>query len=158
MKLYMKQHIFTIGDRFSIYDIDGEVIYEVEGEVFTFGDKLHIYDRFGNEVARIEQELFSFLRTYRVIRGESEVATIRKEFTFFTDSYSILGPEMTVEGDFFDRTYDIFDASGHVLARIDREWFTLGDAYVIDIDDGQDTVNILAIALAIDAAISARRS
>lgn len=37
MNLYMKQRIFSWGDKFSIYDAAGNECYYVEGEVFTFG-------------------------------------------------------------------------------------------------------------------------
>ena len=51
MNLYIKQRIFSWGDRFSIYDANGNERYVVKGEVFTFGKKLHLYDVAGNELA-----------------------------------------------------------------------------------------------------------
>ena len=42
MNLYIKQHIFTWGDKFSVYDEAGNVKYNVEGEIFTWGKKLHL--------------------------------------------------------------------------------------------------------------------
>ena len=62
MNLYLKQHVFTWGDRFSIYDIDGNSVFSVESEVFTFGKKLHVFDFNGNEVAFIRQKLFNLCR------------------------------------------------------------------------------------------------
>ena len=37
MRFYIKQHIFTWGDKFSIYGEDSTEKYYVEGEVFTWG-------------------------------------------------------------------------------------------------------------------------
>ena len=42
MKLYIKQRIFTWGDKFSIYDENGNEKYYVEGEILTFGKKLDL--------------------------------------------------------------------------------------------------------------------
>ena len=60
MEFYIKQRIFSFGDKFSVYDADGTVLYSAEGEVFTFGKKLHLYDSTDREAAYIEQELFAF--------------------------------------------------------------------------------------------------
>ena len=37
MKLYIQQKIFTWGDKFSVYDGNGEEKYTVEGEILSFG-------------------------------------------------------------------------------------------------------------------------
>ncbi len=158
MKYYLKQHIFTWGDRFSIYAPDGSVAFGVQGEVFTFGKKLHLYDSFEHELAFIEQQIFTFLHTYNIYRGNAHIATVKKEFTFFTAEYSIPELGWKVRGDFLDRTYDIYDQYGNVIAQVYREWFTLGDAYAIDIESGVDPVNVLAVAVIIDAVISDQRN
>ena len=44
MKLYIKQKVFSWGDKFTVKDEAGRDRYYVEGEVFTFGRKLHVYD------------------------------------------------------------------------------------------------------------------
>jgi uncharacterized protein YxjI len=39
-----------------------------------------------------------------------------------------------------------------------KEWFTLGDAYEINIADGLDPIPALAVVLVIDACIEAERN
>ena len=51
MKLYIKQKVFSWGDKFRIYDENDK--YYVESEVFTFGKKLHLYSQSGSELAFI---------------------------------------------------------------------------------------------------------
>lgn len=155
MKLYMKQHVFTWGDRFSIYDQNGEVAYSAEGEVFSFGKKLHIYDRNEHEVAFVEQELFTFMPTYHLHFGNQSVV-VKKHFTFFTQEYSIEPYGWTVNGDFFDRDYSIYDGT-RTLASVFREYFTFGDAYAIEISSDIDPAAALGIVLVIDAVISNQR-
>ena len=70
MKLYIKQKIFTWGDRFSVYDQDGNERYTVKGEVFSWGKKLHLYDHFGTEQAFVRQHMLRFLNDYSCVPGE----------------------------------------------------------------------------------------
>jgi uncharacterized protein YxjI len=154
MKLYLKQKIFTWGDKFSVYDENGTPRYQVEGEVFTFGKKLHLCDTLGNELAFIHQKLFSFLPRYYISRGGRDVAEVVKEFTFFKQEYSVEGLGWQVHGDFWDHTYEV-TGGGRTIASVSKHWFTWGDTYEIDIADGLDEVMALAVVLVIDACIEA---
>ena len=156
MKLYIKQRIFTWGDKFSIYDEAGNERYYVEGEILTFGKKLHLYDLQGNELAYIEQLLLTFLPKYLIYRGSEEFAEVIKEFTFFHPEYTINGPGWSVRGDFFDHDYEIVDTD-RVIASVSKEWFTLGDAYEISFGSGVDEIAALSVVLVIDACIDAQR-
>ena len=62
MKLYIKEKVFSWGDKFTVKDAYGEDKYIVEGEVFSWGKKLHVYDRSGREVAFIKQEVWRYIR------------------------------------------------------------------------------------------------
>ncbi|MBQ8642807.1 MAG: LURP-one-related family protein [Clostridia bacterium] len=156
MKLYIQQKIFTWGDKFSVYDGNGEEKYTVEGEILSFGKKLHLYDRQGNELVFIEQQLLTFLPKYLIYRGEHVIAEVVKEFTFFHTEYSVNGPGWLVQGDFWDHEYSVLDGDT-VIASVSKEWFTLGDAYEISISAGADEIAALAVVLVIDACIEAQR-
>lgn len=156
MQFYIKQKLFSWGDRFSIYDVDGNELYFVEGEVFSFGKKLHLYDRQSRECAYIEQEVFTFKPRYHIYKGNTQIAQVVKEFSFFRDQYRIEGLDWQIEGDFFDHEYRISNGIS-TIASVSKEWFTFGDAYCIDIDKNVDTVSALAVVLVIDACIDAQR-
>ena len=154
MKYYIKQHIFTWGDRFSIYDESGTETLYVEGEVFTFGKKLHLMNARGEELSYIHQKLLSFLPRYHISRRGEIVATVVKEMTLFHHEYRVEGLGWRVSGDFFDHEYAIYDGD-HEIARVSKEWFTWGDAYAIDIGEGEDAVAVLSVVLVIDAVLAA---
>ena len=42
MKLYIRQKVFSWGDRFTVKDAAGEDRYAVQGEAFSLGKKLHV--------------------------------------------------------------------------------------------------------------------
>ena len=152
MKYYIKQKWFSWGDVFHIYDAAGNECFSVEGEVLTFGKRLHLYDMNGQELVYIEQEMLTFLPCYHISVGGSETARVVKEFTFFSREYTVEGPGWKVTGDFFDYEYEIADGS-RTVAAISKEWFTLGDAYEIDIQNDADALTALAVVLVIDACL-----
>lgn len=156
MKFYIKQKIFTWADQFSIYDGNGDERYYVKGEVFTFGKKLHLCSRGGTELAYIEQKLLTFLPRYAISVGGNEIAEVVKEFAFFHNVYSVNGLGWRVDGNFFDHDYTV-ESEGRTIATVAKEWFTLGDAYEINISDGIDPIPVLAVVLVIDACIEAAR-
>ncbi len=149
MKLYIKEKVFSWGDRFTVWDANGQETYFVEGEVFSWGKKLHVYDRAGMEVAFIKQEVFSFLPRYYVFCGSEQVAEIRKEFTFLFPKYRIDGLDWDIEGSFMAHDYTIHQ-HGQEIVRISKEWMTWGDSYELDIANGADEIVALAVVLTID--------
>ena len=157
MKLYIKQHVFTWGDKFSIYDEAGNEKYRVEGEVFTLGKKLHLYDLQGIELAFIEQEIFTFLPQYHISRNGMQIAEVVKEFTFFKHEYTVNGLGWNVHGDFWDHEYEIAD-NGRTVASVSKEWMTWGDSYEIRFGADVDEIAALAVVLVIDACIAAQNN
>ena len=149
MKLYIKEKVFSWGDKFTIKDAYGEDKYIVEGEVFTFGKKLHVYDRASREVAFIKQEIWSFLPRYYVFCGDRQIAEIKKEFTFLFPRYTIEGLGWEIDGSFMAHDYQI-TKRGRKIVTISKEWMTWGDNYELDIADPADELVALAVVIAID--------
>ena len=149
MNLYIKQHVFSWGDKFSIFDESGRERYYVEGEIFSFGKKLHLYDLQGAELAFIRQELFTFLPKYLISRNDTDIAEVMKEFTFFKHEYSVHGLGWQVHGDFWDHEYEITN-DGSPVASVSKEWMTWGDSYELDISNPNDEIVALAVVLTID--------
>lgn len=159
MKLYMRQHVFTWGDKFSIYDEAEKEAYYVEGEVLTFGKKLHLYALDGTELAYIEQELLTFLPTYHIYQNGIEIAEIIKEFSLFSQKYNVSGLEWCVFGDWLAHEYEMVDANDNTVVSVSKEWIKLswGDAYEIQIADGIDVSAALSVVLVIDACLAQKK-
>ena len=149
MKLYIKEKVFSWGDKFSVKDAYGEDKYTVEGEVFSWGKKLHVYDCSGREVAFIKQEIWSFLPRFYVYCGGRQVAEIKKEFTFLFPRYSIAGLGWEIEGSFLAHDYQI-TRNGQTIVTISKEWMTWGDSYELDILNPADEIVALAVVITID--------
>lgn len=149
MKLYIKEKVFSWGDKFTVKDEYGNDKFFVEGEVFTWGKKLHVYDTTGGEVAFIKQEVWSFLPRYYVFCGNEQVAEIKKEFSFIFPRYSIAGLSWEIEGKFMAHEYEITQG-GHSIVSITKEWMTWGDSYELNIANPKDEIVALAVVLTID--------
>lgn len=154
MKLYLKQKVFSWGDKFTVFDENGNERFFVKGEVFTFGKKLHLLDLNENELAFIYQKVFSFLPRYFVSRNGEAYAEVIKRITFFRQEYIVNGLNWNVKGDFFAHEYEIYDSYGQCIVRVSKKWFTFGDSYEIDINDNTDIVSALSVVLVIDACIA----
>lgn len=152
MKLYIKEHIFTWGDRFTVYDAQGNEKYFVEGEVFTWGKKLHVYDRHNREVAFIKQELFTWMPCYQVFVNGQEIAQVKREFTWFTPKYYVSGLGWDVQGHFLEHDYEVTQ-NGRPVVTITKEWMTWGDSYELDIAPGADEIVALAVVITIDCVV-----
>lgn len=149
MKLYIKQKVFSFVSRFTVKDENENDKYRVEGEFFSFGRRLHVYDRAEREVALIKQRLWTVLPKYEVYVGGELRAVIAKRWTFFKMNLSVDMLGWTVQGDIWNHSYEI-TAGRQPVARIDKEWFTWGDSYVLEVYRPEDENCALAVMLAID--------
>jgi uncharacterized protein YxjI len=154
-KLYMKQKVFSIVDRFTIKNEAEEDCYQVEGDfVVIGGKKLHIKDMMGNEVALVKQKFIALLPQFFVFINDQQVATINKKFTLLKARYVIDGLGWEANGSFLDHDYTISDAKGEIV-RIHKAWVSWGDSYELEIRDDADEVLVLAVVLAIDCVMAA---
>ena len=150
MKLYMKQKVISWGDKFTVTDETGEVLYTVEGEVPSFGHKLHIYDHRHDEVAFIHQKLLSLKGRYFVTVDGQEAAEIVKEITLLHPKYTVNGPDWEATGDVLGHNYEI-KKGDETVAAVHWKWMSWGDAYELDIADEVNEVLALAVVLTFDA-------
>ncbi len=157
MKLYIKEKVFSWGDKFTVKDEYGNDKYFVQGEVFSWGKKLHVYDSVDREVAFIKQEVWSLLPRFYVFCGDEQIAEIKKEFTFLFPKYSIQGLGWEIEGRLMAHDYEIIK-NGKSIVTISKEWMTWGDSYELNIANPEDEIVALAVVLTIDCVMEASSS
>lgn len=177
MKLYIKQQVFAIGEKFFVYDQTQREIFWVEGSLFSFGDKLTIYDMQNQVVAFLEQELFHLLAHYNIYLGtEAEkvsqgeaanyTACLIKKFALFGHNYEVESPDSSVakewkmpweiEGHFLAHDYAVADSHGQRIAQISKAILSWGDFYEIEISDEKFILPVICIVLGIDDALEKR--
>ncbi|MDF2942695.1 MAG: hypothetical protein K0S01_1553 [Herbinix sp.] len=151
MKLYIKQRIFSFGDKYDVYDADENVVFDVESELFTIGAKLHLYDTQGQELYYIKRKLTFFLAEYEIYNNNDLCATISQEFALFHAKLnvdSVLG-NFSIDGDFMTMNYQI-TKDGQYFGSIFKKWLSWGDSYELDIPDEENAGLLCALVIAID--------
>ena len=149
----MLQRLLSIGGDYTIEDEQGKPAFKVDGKVMKIRRTFVIEDMAGKEVVTVRQKLIALRKTMHVLRGDEEIATVRKALlTPFRQKYMVEvagGEELEVQGEITDHEYDV-KRGDDVVARISKRWFTIRDTYGIDIAEGEDDALLLAVAVAID--------
>lgn len=148
-EFFIKQKLFSLGEKFTIKNQQEEDVYYVEGSFMQIPKTFSIIDTKRNEVALITKKVFSFLPKFFVEVNGKEVLTIRKEFSFFKPRYTIDAADIEVEGNWWDMDFQILQR-GAMIGKVNKQWFTWGDSYKVQILDEEVEVIIIAIVIAID--------
>lgn len=157
MRLTFKERLFTWFDSYDIYDEDGNVMFEVKGEL-SWGHLLRVYDSHGREVGCVQEKILSFLPKFEIFRGNDYAGCIKKEFTFFKPSFDVDYRGWYVQGDFFEWDYTILNSANKKVATVYKELLHLTDTYIIDVRDSRDVIDVLMLVLAIDAEKCSRKN
>ena len=156
-KLYIKQKVFSFTDQFSVYDDQERRQYYVKGSFMKIPKQFTIYNHHDQEIAVITNKIWSFLPKFYVdIRHQSQIL-IEKELTFLKARYHISAKGITVEGDWWDMTFNILH-QGKPIAAIAKRWFSWGDTYEVTILDETMEELIISLVIAIDCVKSDERA
>lgn len=158
--LYIKQQVFSLIDRFKVYDEGQNLQYEAKGKLFTLNSQKDLY-RVGEQskLFTIKQKILTFVPTYYLYNAEDkEVAKLAQQlFVFFGTKYQLVidNKRFSIEGDLFSHQYDIKDEDG-VIVSIRKKWISWGDTYEVSILDTFDEGLAISIVLMIDDALRDR--
>ena len=148
---YIKQRIFTITDRYFVYDQYQQPTYEVNGKFFTIGDELTLTNLKGDELFRIKQRIMSLFGAYDVYKQNKLCATIKRRATLFRPKLDIESDDgnFEIEGDFWDYNFSILK-DGHTIGTIEKEGLTLRDSYKLTVNDSELETLFISMVIAID--------
>lgn len=148
MKLFVKEKLLSIHNKYYIYNESGEIEYEIESKAVSIGDKTTIYDKEHNSIAYIEQEILHLMPHYNVYINGKYKFQIKKKFQMFKNNYE-LSNDYTVDGSTLSLDFIIKNNNGKEIAIINRKFLSIGDKYQIEIIDEKDINIILTIIVAI---------
>ena len=60
------------------------------------------------------------------------------------------GGQLDVQGNIVDHEYEI-ERDGDKVAEVSKKWFRFADTYGVQVDDGEDPVLMVAIAVVVDS-------
>ena len=151
MKLYIKQRVFSFNDKYDIYDMDQNVVYNVEGEMFTINAKMHLKDPFGRELYFIKKRFTFFMAQYEIYKDGSQCAAITQQFSILSRKLNVrsIYGRFEISGNCLGMDYDVLK-DGQYFGSIHKKWLSWGDSYEIDIFNQQDAPFMCALVVAID--------
>lgn len=150
----IRQKLFSIGDDFWIENAKGQKVYKVDGKALRIRKTLEFEDMDGKKLAQIKERLLSIKDTMVIEDAKGkDIASVKKALIApLRDKWNVnvkVGKDLTVQGNILDLEYDIKQGRRKV-AEVSKKWFTITDTYGVEIEEGQNDILILAIAVAID--------
>ncbi|HSI67048.1 MAG TPA: LURP-one-related family protein [Planococcus sp. (in: firmicutes)] len=148
-ELYIKQKVFSLTEKYTVWDEQQRDVYFVEGSFFKIPKTFSIMDADGNEITRITKKTFSFLPTFFVEVEGREAITIKKEFTFLKQRYAIEAEGIDVQGNWWDMDFEIM-RNRDVIGTVSKQWLSWGDSYRVQVLDEDLEHLIISLVVAID--------
>ncbi|UWE07359.1 LURP-one-related/scramblase family protein [Actinacidiphila bryophytorum] len=154
MKYVVQEKMFAIGDDYWIEDEEGRRAFYVDGKVLRVRETLEIQDPSGAVLAVIHKKLMSLRDAMTIERDGQVLVTVRKKrLALVREVYRAelaSGEELEIRGDLIGKEFDI-EYDGERLARVSRQWFTLRDAYAVDVErPDADVALLIAVAICTD--------
>jgi uncharacterized protein YxjI len=150
----IRQKMFSIGDDFWIENQEGQRVFKVDGKALRLRKTLIFEDMRGNKLCQIQERWLPIRETMAIDGPDGEqIAVVKKALIApLRDRWSVNvknGPDLDVQGNILDHEYAI-KQGWNKIAEVSKRWLSLTDTYGVEIDDGQNDILILAVAVAID--------
>ena len=88
---------------------------------------------------------------YNIYVGGKHIANIKKKFALLKNDFVIDSPGAGyyVEGNAWAHEFGLY-RGGRRVASISKKFFAMSDTYGVDVDDQEDQITMLALAIVID--------
>jgi uncharacterized protein YxjI len=154
MRYLVRERLFDIKDDFWVTDEDGRRAFFVNARLVSLHHTLVLEDAAGRKVASIKHKLLTFTDAINIEHDGAVIATVhRAVFSPLHHRAHIDlhdgGGRLEAVGNIIDKDFEVRDGD-QVVARISRRWFTIRDAYGVDVAPGQNDAFIIAIAVCLD--------
>ncbi len=148
-ELYIKQKVFSLRGKFTVKNQQEKDVYFVEGSFMQIPKTFSILNASQEEVAIITKKVFSLLPKFFVEVYGREILTIRKEFSFLKARYTVDSADIEIHGGLWDMDFQVLH-HGTVIGKVNKEWFTWGDSYKVQIWNEEMEAIMIAFVVAID--------
>jgi len=150
----IRQKLISIGDDFWIENAKGQKVFKVDGKALRLRKTLELEDTKGRKLAQIKELILAIKDTMVIEDAHGrDIATVKQALIApLRDKWDVNvrgGEDLVVQGNILDLEYDIRQGRKKV-AEVSKKWFTITDTYGVEIEDGQNDILILAVAVAID--------
>lgn len=151
MELYIKDKLFSLRRKASVYDENGNTYFYIGGKMFSPTRKKSVYDINGEKLYTVRNKFFHILPKAYIYDSEGEkILKIKKRFSF-RQSFTIVNykDEIKIDGDFIGWHFDVWK-NGVLIGNITKKIWALTDTFILTINDDEDAALFVAIIACID--------
>jgi uncharacterized protein YxjI len=149
----LNQKLISMTGDLWIDDSNGNHAFEVDGKFLAVRRSLLLKDTSGNELYEINKSLAHVHKTFEVKQGDKVIMTLQKALmSFMGEHFTITsadGGQMKVTGNWAGREFHV-QKDGTDVIYASRQFFSLHDAYGIQVSPGFDAPLALAIVVALE--------
>ncbi len=149
----LNQKLLSFTSDMWIEDAQGNQVFAVKGRAFSIHQTHVLTDQQGNPLYEISQALAHLHQTFEIKRDDQLVASVQKALVnFMGDRFTITmadGEQLQMTGNWIDREFHVGRGDKDVIL-VSRRWFSMRDAYGIQIAPGFDVPLGLAIVVALE--------
>lgn len=151
MKLYIRQRVFAIGDKYNIYNEREQLVYHVKSQLLSFGAKLFLMDEEEREQYFIKERITLFLKRYEIYKGGILCASVEQKLSFLKSQLTIKSTygDFEIKGNLWGLDYEI-RKEGAYFGAVHKAFLSWGDSYELDIPEETDPAFFAAVVIAID--------
>jgi len=151
----LNQRLISLTGGLWIEDGQGNHAYEVDGQLLSLRGTHVLKDVNGQPLYEIQKPLAPHVhKTIDIKKNGQTAATVQEAiFNLGGDKFRITlagGQELTMHGDWTNREFQVRDQAGQQVIFASRAWFSIRDAYGIQIAPGFDVPLGLAIVVALE--------
>lgn len=149
MELYLKQKVFSIKDKFNVYDAEENPVYAVEGKVVSLHHRHFIHDMDGKQVASISQKPIALMPKFFIELADGKTYEMKSKLAIAHEVCTIEELGWEIRGKIMLHDYTI-TKNGETVATVHQKWLSWGDTYEISVADPADVVLVLSVMLCFD--------
>ena len=150
---YLKQKVFSLTDRYKVFDENQNIIFYVKSKAFSLHNKMKFIDQASDTVIyNFRRKLFRIMPVYEMLDTDMNViATVKRKFSFLRAKVVVEkeGMNFNIDGNYFAHSFQILNDQDEV-ASVTKKWLSWGDSYQVSIADDKSEAFYLALVILID--------
>ena len=156
--LFTEQKLADLHQKVEIKDEQGNTLYWTKSAIITIRGKTDIFDPQGAPVAHLEKKPISLHEKHYITMADGRQFTLSNElFHVIKDITNIQGLDWQLQGNVLGLNFTLFDRNGGPIAAIGQKMVSLHNRYSIDLYQPQYEQIVVAIVIALQKMLTARR-
>lgn len=153
MRLFIKQKMISIGDKYEVTDEREGLVFRVKSRLISpFLHKKYLLDRSDNRIMTIQRKVLDFLPNYIIKDSQgNKIARIKRKFGFRQNFYikGYRDVDYYIKGDIFAWNFSIYKGN-ELIGTVSKKIFHVNDKYTLEIKYPADAPFFTACVIAID--------